>query len=179
MSDEERNAQQAGASAASASAPVEAYPDEHTTEPHANHEPVADSPAADGRWQMPKPKIQQTSGYLPQGYLKDMEAAAEASKAAAGSEDTTQEQPAFAGSASIHDDAVSGPVDIEPQPDVEQFVDENPPNRAIAHSSASAAKKSPFPMILAGLVGILLFIVVFLGLVYYFFLSKPAGGNNF
>lgn len=178
MSDEERNAQQAGAGAASASVPAEAYPDEHTTEPHADREPVAEPPPADGKWQMPKPKIQQTSGYLPQGYLKDM-AAADASKAAAGSEDMKQEQPAFAASASIHNDAVSGPVDIEPQPDVEQFVDENPPEQAVAHSSAAAAKKSPFPMILAGLVGILLFLVVFLGLVYYFFLSKPAGGNNF
>ncbi len=177
MSEEEKNASDAGAGTATASEPVEQPFDEHTTEPNApQQEQKTVPPPAPGKWEMPKPKFQQTSGYLPQGYLKDLEQAAAAAGAERGNEDTTQEQLAFVPAAAPATGA-STPA-IEPQPDLtEQLIDE--PIGETSEPKPPAKGGSSALMIVLGLTGILLFVAIFLAAIYFLFLAKPAGGNNF
>lgn len=173
MSDEEKNAGDAGAGTAKASEPAEQpFSDEHTTEPNAPALPQqAIAPGPMGKWQMPKPKFQQTSGYLPQGYLKDVEAAAAAAKP--GSEDTTQEQAAFVPQARETGTPAVVP-DIEPQPDL---ADQLIPDESIEQTTAQTrAEKggSSLPMMILGLIAILIFAAAFLAAVYFLFLAKPV-----
>lgn len=172
MSDEEKNASEAAVATAAATEPGDQPDfDEHTTEPHASDPPSNVAPPAPGKWEMPKPKFQQTSGYLPQGYLKDMEAAAEAAKAAPGSEDTTKEQAAFVPNPDQTESPAALP-DIEPQPDLADLI----PAESVTETSPLPAKKSGSSavMIVLGLIAIIIFASLFLAAVYFLFLAKPA-----
>ncbi len=171
MSDEVKNATDAEAATATATEQVEEpILDEHTTEP--NTRPPVQRPTqqpAPGQWEMPKPKFQQTSGYLPQGYLKEMEAAGEAVKAA----------PEQAVSASPAAPVEGAPPAIEPQPDLtDQLIDDTP--ALDPAEKGTQAKSGPgLGMLVLGLIGILIFVAVFLTAVYFLFFAQPAGGNNF
>lgn len=179
MSDEEKNAGDRGSAAAGfVSVPAEQpFLDEHTTEPNSPSAPGPVQQAAVGKWQMPKPKFQQTSGYLPQGYLKDIDPAAAAAAAPAGSEDTTQEQAPYAAAAAVGDG--SAPPAIEPQPDLADQLVPDEPASMIAGSPMPAKGGSGGVMIVLGLIGILLFVAVFLAAVYFLFLANPSGGSIF
>ena len=176
MSDEEKNAGDAGAGTAAASVPGEQpYVDEHTTEPNAPQQAAqaAASKTAPQKWQMPKPKFQQSSGYLPQGYLKDIKMTADGT-----SEDVTEENEQLTAERITGIDQAAAPPpaapSIEPQPDlVDQLIPEDPP--AVNQMAAPQKGSSRLPFLLLGLVGIFLFIAVFLAAVYYFFLAKPVG----
>src|SRR5687768_1977477 len=185
MSGEEKKAGDIGTGTAAASVPNEQpYLDEHTTEPNAPGPSEAAAPpqATQQKWQMPKPKFQQTSGYLPQGYLKDVNMDGD------GSDDGSDDGPAgeaeqltaerITGIGQEPAEAPAAPA-IEPQPDLsDQLIPEEPLPAANATPVASKSG-SRVAFLLLGLVGILLFLAVFLAAVYYFFLAKPAGGNNF
>jgi hypothetical protein len=180
MSDEEKNTGNAGTAATSAIEPPEQPSlDEHTTEPNAPEaaKPAA-SHAAPGKWQMPKPKFQQTSGYLPQGYLKDVEQAPTAAKGFSGSEDTTQEQAPYVPPPPKQDGADGISPAIEPQPDLADLIPDEPVMES-TESQVQVKSGSSFPFLALGLVGILIFVVVFLVAVYFLFLAKPSGGTNF
>ncbi len=183
MSGEEKNALDAGAGTAAASVPTEQpYFDEHTTEPNAapQAEQAAAPRPAQQEWQMPKPKFQQSSGYLPQGYLKDINMASDGDSTADGTPDDESEQLTAERITGIEREpaaAQSAPA-IEPQPDlVDQLVPEEP--IGVNQTTVPQKSSSRLPFVLLGLVGILVFLVLFLAAVYYFFLAKPAGGNNF
>ncbi|MBK9154992.1 MAG: hypothetical protein IPM25_12365 [Chloracidobacterium sp.] len=171
MSDEPRSAGDTGLGYAAAGEPVL---DEHTTEPNAAQPDLpAEPPAAPGKWQMPKPKFQQSSGYLPQGYLKEVEAAAAAAKGPPGSEDTTQEQAPFV-PAPIEDPATPAAIDIEPQPDIsEQLLPEESLEQA-AKAETSVKKGSSIVPVILGLLGIILFIAAFIAIVYFLFFARPV-----
>lgn len=180
MSDEEKNAGNAGtATAAAAGAPSEQPSlDEHTTEPNA---PSPEEPAqrtTAGNWQMPKPKFQQTSGYLPQGYLNKLKQAA-TGEAGPAPEDPAQEQAASVTSPASQD--AGGPAAVpavEPQPDLaDQLIPEEPVEAAEARTPVGSG--SSLPVILFWLIGAVIFIVVFLFVVFFLILAKPASGNNF
>jgi hypothetical protein len=170
MGDEEKSTGDAGiGTAAAAEAPVEQpEADEHTTAPD---QPQPQAPPAK-KWEMPKPVFQQTSGYLPQGFIKDIQAASDLDGAAA----SDGAAPAAA-SPGISAPAVAAAA-VEPQPDLsEQLIPEEPANEA----PAAAPKKAGItaPMVLLGLLAVIAFIAVFLAVIYFLFLKAPGGTNNF
>jgi hypothetical protein len=181
MSDEQKNAGDSGTATAAVTLPDEQpSPDEHTTEPNAPENPPAREQTADGKWTMPKPKFQQTSGYLPQGYLKDIKDAP-ATRPSAGSEDTTQEQAPFTPALQQQGADGSRPEDppaIEPQPDLlDQLIPEEP---VLGPPPATAAKSGPGVItVFLGIAGILIFIAVFIAAVYFLFLSGRTNGATF
>jgi hypothetical protein len=181
MSDEEKNAGSAGTATAAAGVPVEQPPvDEHTTEPNSPEPAKPAAPhSAPGKWQMPKPKFQQTSGYLPQGYLKKIEEAPAGAQAFDGSEDTAQEQAPFAPSLPKSDGAGEIVPAVEPQPDLaDQLIPDEPFVKA-SESQVKAKSGLSLSLVVFGLIGIVVFVVAFLAAVYFLFLAKPSGGNNF
>jgi len=182
MSGEEKKAGDTGTGAAAASVPTEQpYLDEHTTEPNAPQPGAAAAPpqAAPQKWEMPKPKFQQTSGYLPQGYLKDINM--DGDGPADGPVDEQGEQLTAERITGIGREpaaAQTAPA-IEPQPDLlDQLIPEEPLPAANA-TQVTPKSSSRIAFLLLGLIGILLFLAIFLAAVYYFFLQTPAGGNNF
>ena len=179
MSDKEKTTGD-GTGTAAVSVPMEQPDaDEHTTVPNASPASDKEVASASGKWQMPKPKFQQTSGYLPQGYLKDINQAAADAKIA-GSEDTTQEQAPFAAAAGTqHGPAQSALPDIEPQPDLaDQLIPEEPVGADIA-PQAKANSGSSFTLIVLGLIGLLLFAVIFLAAVYFLYIRPTSGDGLF
>lgn len=178
MSDKEKNAGDSGIGTAAASVPPEQPNlDEHTTEPNAPQATVPTAPpAGDGKWQMPKPKFQQTSGYLPEGYLKNMQATAAAARP--GNENTTQEQVKFIPEAPDQPSAAPPPA-IEPQPDLSDVLIPDEPAAEMVEGKNRIKARSAFPMIALGLIGILIFVAVFLAAVWFLLLSEPARNNIF
>ncbi len=119
-------------------------------------------------WQMPEPKFQQTSGYLPEGYLNKI--AFEASP-------PTDISPGTAAPAIAPADT-SGP-DIGPQPDLNQQLEPPPPQVVTKPTVNERSAGARIAMIVIGLLAMVAFISVFLGVVYYFFLMPPAAGSTF
>ena len=119
-------------------------------------------------WQMPEPKFQQSSGYLPEGYLDKI--AFEAPPPIDVSPNSAA--PAFAPAPDL------GP-DVEPQPDLTEQLAEPPApvvaNAAVKQRSAGAR----IAMIVLGLLAMVAFLAVFLGVIYYLFLAPPNGGSTF
>lgn len=140
--------------------------DEHTTEPQAD---------APDKWEMPEPVFQQTSGYLPQGFVKQIENAAQDEATA-----ETPAQPAAIEQPAAIPAAPTAPLPaIGPQPDIsEQFaIDELPVEPPVAAKTKSGALRIVF--IVLGLLAFLVFMAVFLVLVYFLFLAAPAPNTNF
>lgn len=169
MSDEEKTAGDQATATATADEPADQpLSDEHTTEPHAPALIEKETAqAAGGKWQMPKPKFQQTSGYLPQGYLKDIQQAP--ARSSPGSEDTTQEQAPYIPLPPPQQSSDPALLpDIEPQP----FLDEVILDEATVETAGSqptVKNSSGFLRAIVGLIAILIFLGVFLVAVYYFF----------
>ncbi len=179
MSDEEKTAGDGGTAAAAASVPSPPPPiDEHTTVPNAPEPDRRVAPQGAGKWQMPKPKFQQTSGYLPQGYLKDIK---HSPATTAGSEDTTQEQapfiPAAAGDGTAANASPAPTPAVEPQPDLAEIILEEPAGEPMS-APAQAKRGSGIPLIVLVLAGIAAFVVIFLAAVYFLFLNQSIGGTN-
>lgn len=126
-----------------------------------------DAPENKGGWQMPEPKFQQTSGYLPQGYLE---------KASLDGRSEGDVVPP----AEPAGDLPPSAADIEPQPEISEQLEAGPtvvPPPAAAVKERSTAAR--VVMIVLGLLGMILFIAVFLGVVYYLFISPRDGGSTF
>ncbi len=152
--------------------------EEHVTPPQ--------PPQAPAQWSMPEPVFQQTSGILPQGFLKQIEEAAAAS--AAQSADVL-EIPAIPTAFPEQQNAEpvlemaavqTAPIlDIEPQPDLsEQIVDQVPVITAVAPVKA---KSNSLRIVLGVLLafGMLILLAIFLAFVYFYFIAKPGEVNNF
>lgn len=125
------------------------------------------APENKGGWQMPEPKFRQTSGYLPQGYLEKVGIdGGFAGDEAAPATPVGEEPPAQA--------------DIEPQPDISEQLEAGP---TVAAPSARTVKErstgARVAMIVLGILGMIMFIAVFLGVVYYLFISPQDGGSTF
>lgn len=125
-------------------------------------------PSPNQGWQMPEPTFQQSSGYLPQGYLD---------KVVFEAPPPTDVSPAAAGPAAAP--AVAPGPEIEPQPDLTEQLAEPPApvvaNPAVKQRSAGAR----IAMILLGLLAMVAFIAVFLGVIYYLFLAPQGGETTF
>ena len=125
-------------------------------------------PSPNQGWQMPEPKFQQSSGYLPQGYLE---------KVAFEAPPPVDVSPNSAAPAFVPEPA-AGP-DVEPQPDLtEQLAD--PPAPVVAKpvvKERSAGAR--IAMIVIGLIAMVAFIAVFLGVIYFLFLAPQNGGSTF
>ena len=125
-------------------------------------------PSPSQGWQMPEPKFQQTSGYLPQGYLD---------KVAFEAPPPNNVSPA--GAAPASPPATAGEPDVEPQPDLaEQLA---PPPSPIATQSTVKQRSAGarIVLIVLGLLAMVAFIAVFLGVIYYLFLMPTAEGSTF
>lgn len=178
MSDEEYSKDEAitepQAAAVSEDAADLQAPDEHTTDPQALDEHATElQDTMPAKWEMPKPVFQQTSGYLPQGYVKQIEEAGTAGPfgaAPATAAATAEEASPIPPSASAN---------IEPQPDLS---DELVMEDLAADSPAAAPAKGSsvrIPVIVLGVIGILAFLTVFLLAVWFLFMTEPGAGNNF
>lgn len=138
-----------------------------TTPPNPANSAVP-SPSGSG-WQMPEPKFQQSSGYLPQGYLD---------KVAFEAPPPTDLSAAAAAPAVAPTAAETGPA-IEPQPDLnEQLAPPPAPviTKPVVKERSAGAR---IAMIVLGLLAMVAFIAVFLGVVYYFFLMPQGGQTTF
>lgn len=116
-----------------------------------------------GGWEMPEPKFQQSSGYLPQGYLGKL-----------GLEGGAATAPAPA----VNEPEPPG-VEVEPQPDLSEQIAEPPaavPPSGPAEQKGTAGRVM---LVLLGLAGMVVFIAAFLAVVWYFFLRPADGGNPF
>ena len=124
-------------------------------------------PSPNRGWQMPEPKFQQSSGYLPQGYLEK-----------AGFEVPPQVASGAAAAPAMAAPSAAAP-DVEPQPDLSEQLAEpevaSAPKPVVQERSAG----SRIVMIVLGLLAMAAFIAVFLAVVYYLFLAPQAGGSNF
>ena len=126
------------------------------------------APENKGGWQMPEPKFRQTSGYLPQGYLE---------KAGMDGGSAGDETAPAAGPAGVEPNFNGG---VEPQPEISEQLETGPtvaPPAAPAVNERSTGVR--VAMIVLGLLGMILFIAVFLGVVYYLFISPQDGGSTF
>ncbi len=180
MSDEERNAGDRTGTAAVSVPTEQPDADEHTTVPNPPAVSEKKGPPADGKWQMPKPKFQQTSGYLPQGYLKDLKQAAAPENSGPEAGAANQEQAhAAAPPPSGDGPAPQAPPAIEPQPDLaDQLIPEEPIDHN-AKPQTKAGTGSSFPLIALGLIGLILFAAIFLVAVYLLYVRQPGEGGLF
>lgn len=125
-------------------------------------------PSPNQGWQMPEPKFQQSSGYLPQGYLEKV-----------GFEAAPQGEISGAAAAPAMAPATVAAPDVEPQPDLSEQLSEpqvaTAPKPPVPKRSAS----SRILMIVLGLLAMAVFIAAFLAVVYYLFLAPQAGGTTF
>lgn len=141
--------------------------------------PATEKPA--GGWAMPEPKFQQSSGYLPQGYIDQISASRSPEANADGHVEPPPAPPeevraeAFApaepAAAQAFDD------DVEPQPDLnEQLAEEPAPFTPTPVVKTSGSGRSVV-MVILGLVAMVLFIVAFLAVIYFLFIA-PSGGES-
>jgi len=124
-------------------------------------------PSPGAGWQMPEPKFQQTSGYLPEGYLDRV-----------AFEAPPPPDVSAAAAAPAPSPAASEP-EIEPQPDLtEQLAPPPAPvvAKPIVKERSSGAR---IAMIVLGLLAMIAFIAVFLGVIYYLFLTPQGGETTF
>lgn len=126
-------------------------------------------PSASGGWQMPEPKFQQTSGYLPQGYLEQL-GIGEAEKQAATS-------AAAVPASAPPDSPMSPPVAVEAQPDLTEQIEEVAVPAASAPVVKKRSKAARILFIVLGILVMFAFIAIFLTVIYILFLS-PNGGNG-
>jgi len=150
---------------------------EHTTDPQDNltSEPQDTTPT---KWEMPKPVFQQTSGYLPQGYLKQIEVEARTGTGKLIEETSAFTEPIEETNAAPQAAPAATPR-IEPQPaPSERIVMED----LAADPPAAAPEKSNsvrISVIILGVLGILTFLTVLLLTIWFLFLAERGAGNNF
>ncbi|HEX6278464.1 MAG TPA: hypothetical protein VFZ49_00495 [Pyrinomonadaceae bacterium] len=118
-----------------------------------------------GGWQMPEPKFQKSSGYLPQGYLDRLNA---------------DSVPQMGGTAAAAAPAAAPPFDdVEPQPDVLEQIEKPVTTATPPRAQKVRSKGTRIALILLGVLGMIAFITVFLGVIYYLFLLPENGGSTF
>ncbi|MGQ0540702.1 MAG: hypothetical protein ACT4O9_02480 [Blastocatellia bacterium] len=140
-------------------------------------EPPAVKPP--GEWVMPEPVFQQTSGYLPQGYIESLrEQTAQTNDSPPNFEVTMVGAPPPA--MPVVDVAPPSPVvEIEPQPDIsEQFTVETEalPTLPEPKKSGSAGK---IILVALAITALAFLGIVFLALIYYLFFAAAGESNIF
>lgn len=179
MSDEEKGISEAAAGTVAASEepmeqPVE---EEHTTAP--NPPPSAQAQTEAPKWEMPKPVFQKTSGYLPQGFIKEFEAAANAADEQPTPNDLPSRPAAKEPDLSAINLSAPAATAVEPQPDLSEQLIPDDPDLETKPQPVAKNEGIRASMIVAGLIAILAFVTVFLTVIYYLFLKEPGGANNF
>jgi hypothetical protein len=131
--------------------------DAHTTAPNPEPQPAE----APGKWEMPAPVFQKTSGYLPQGFEKVL---AEAKQSGGNA------TPAAA-AAAAPEAAPETPPAVEQQPDISELVFEE---AAAVAPAAPKTKSALLRIVLAVMaVGAILFLIAaFLVTVYLLFFPR-------
>lgn len=153
--------------------------EEHTTAPNPSSQSAS---AAAAKWEMPKPVFQKTSGYLPQGYLKDMSESAGSTPDSDGNTGETLPTPASRPKAEPDLSGVnlSAPaVDVEPQPDLSDQLIPDEPEFDRAAKTEVKSRGFGTSLVVLGLVALMLFVAVFLTVVYFLFFAGPGEINNF
>ena len=177
MSDEERSTVEEAVEEQPDELPrVQPAGEEHTTVPNPSNEPEAAV-----KWEMPKPVFQKTSGYLPQGYLKDMPEVPGPTTDADGENGEFVPTPASRPKAESDLSAVglSAPAaGVEPQPDLEQLIPHEPEFDDAGETEVKSRGVGT-SLIVLGLVALMLFVAVFLTVVYFLFFAGPGEINNF
>ena len=166
---------------------------EHTTPP------MPAAPAAPAQWSMPEPVFQKTSGYLPQGYLKQIQD----SGGAAPNDDVLDipyiasntpiaplgqpaadpilemdDAPAAAPVQAISDEALPVAARIEPQPDLsEQIIEDVPAAPPVVPPRKSSGLRTV--LIALALLGMLGLLVVFLAFIYLYFIAGTWNSTTF
>lgn len=143
--------------------------------------PAAEQTA--GGWAMPEPKFQQSSGYLPQGYIDQITANMPSPEADAdGQAESTPPAPpeevraeAFAPAEPAAAQAFD--EEVEPQPDLNEQLEEEPAPFTPAPVVKDAGSGRSVVMVVLGLVAMVLFIVAFLAVIYFLFIA-PSGGES-
>jgi hypothetical protein len=118
-----------------------------------------------GQWVMPKPVFRQSSGRLPQGFEKRFAQAETAVVSAPSSYGGTA--PALA----VEPPVAALPTEVAPQPDVAEEIVYTAPEPDAAVKTRSAAMR--ITLIVLGLLAMVAFVVAFLAVVYFLFLSSP------
>ena len=124
--------------------------------------PANAAAAPAGGWQMPEPKFQQSSGYLPQGYLDQVNIVGNSAAATA---PAATPEPAVL-------------PDVEPQPDLAEQLDTEPVPVA-RPAVTQPGNRVRVAMIVFGILGMIAFLVIFLGAIYYLFLARGGEGSQF
>ncbi len=182
MSDEEKMTSEAAAGTAAADEQVvePPYGDEHTTEPNAqDQQPTEPEPGAPGKWEMPKPVFQKTSGYLPQGFVKDFEASAEPEGDPSVPDEIPSRPPAKEHDLSAVNISAPAAAAVEPQPDLsEQFIHEEPEFEAVTETPKKSGSVG-ISMVVLGVIAILAFVAIFLAVIIYLFFPGSGDTNPF
>lgn len=144
-------------------APKDPVSEADTTPPNPSNGAV---PSPGQGWQMPEPKFQQSSGYLPQGYLD---------KVAFSPSPTVSPAASTAAAAA----EIPPPGDVVPQPDLTDQLAEPAPPPASLPAPKERSTGARVLMVIAGLIAMVIFISLFLGVVYYLFLAPQGGGSTF
>lgn len=126
-------------------------------------------PSPDQGWQMPEPKFQKSSGYLPQGYLEKLNIGAPPQGEVSGAAAAPAMEPQAEISAS----------DVEPQPDLSDQLDDQPAAISAKPAPKERSSGSRVFLIVLGLLAMAAFLAGFLALVYYLFIAPENGGSTF
>lgn len=139
-----------------------------------------------GGWSMPEPTFQQTSGYLPQGYIDQVGAKPPSPPTTVSPIVESSPEPAPAAPpAEVSAEALApAPAqsfedEVEPQPDLNEQLDQEPAPFTPAPIAKEGGSGRSMAMVILGLAGMVIFIVVFLVVIYFLFLAPSAGGNQF
>ena len=151
--------------------------DEHTIEPDAAAGYSAEERESKKKWEMPEPVFRQTSGYLPQGFVKQIEDAA----ALAPNEETIDANAGPGEGPNLS--SSNAPVTPLPVPKIKQqpHVSDQSSVKDLTPGAALAPVKSGelrMLLIILGLLAVAVFISAFLIFVYRF-LAEPGETNNF
>ena len=119
-----------------------------------------------GGWRMPEPKFQQTSGYLPQGYPGKV-----------GLDGTAVTATASPITSPVLAVPAAPDVEVEPQPDIAEQLQAGPAATPTAVKERSTGVR--VALVVLGVLGMIVFIAVFLAVVYYLFINPQNGGSTF
>ncbi len=121
--------------------------------------PANSEPAAAGEWQMPNPVFRKTSGYLPQGFEKQF--------------GLEGEEPIPA----VESKGAAISANVEPQPDLSELLISEAPPLALQAEAKPKSGAARIVMIVIGLLGMIIFIGIFLTVIYFLFLAEPRSGQ--
>lgn len=118
-------------------------------------------------WQMPKPVFQQSSGYLPQGYIEQF-----------GSEIPRSTEPSPAAPEQAPSEAPLTVENIEPQPDITEQLEPPAPTSDV-RTQPKKSGSGKVVLLVLGILAMIAFLFGFLALVYFLFLAPSGSSSGF